>query len=181
VTGLEQVGFRHGGRWLGEGKRRQHEGRGQTSTWWFVGTARRREQVDAGRQGGVCVHNRRSAMQSIGANVCQRLAPGDTVWQRAPMPGTSGKVWHVGKGLAIRERLSAPLPNCQKCRGVQLWLRNANKRPRRVTCARDGILGLVQKAAFSGSRTRGQSGSKPTQGTAAEHSDEAKTPRPEMG
>jgi len=40
---------------------------------------------------------------------------------------------------------------------------------------------MVQKAAFSGSRIGGQSGSKPTQGTTDEHRGEAKIPRPEMG
>jgi hypothetical protein len=49
--------------------------------------------------------------------------------------------------------------------------------------ARQGVasLGLVQKTAFSGISTGGQSGSKPTRRTAAEHRDKAKTPRPEMG
>jgi hypothetical protein len=33
------------------------------------------------------------AINQSNANVCQRLAPCDSVWQRAPMPGTSGKVF----------------------------------------------------------------------------------------
>jgi len=45
----------------------------------------------------------------------------------------------------------------------------------------DDIFGLVQKTAFSGINTGGQSGSKPTRRTAAEQRDKAKTPRPEMG
>jgi hypothetical protein len=45
----------------------------------------------------------------------------------------------------------------------------------------DAESGLVQKVAFSGIKIGGRSGSKPTRRMAAEHRDEAKNPRPEMG